>query len=222
MRTEPEAPTVVQAFASLDLESEAWIRSLGGSGNERDDAIARLHALLLRVARSEARRRANSLRIDGPELDDLAHQAASDALVAIVAKLEQFRGESRFTTWVYKFAVFEVSTKFRRHYWKSPPVAMESEEWERLPDRFGVEPERALERRALIDAMHEAVETSLTAHQREIFVAIVLRGTPLDVMVEQSGSNRNAIYKTLFDARGKLRDVLAANGHLGTERARDR
>jgi RNA polymerase sigma-70 factor (ECF subfamily) len=222
MRTEPDVPIGEQAVASLDPESEAWIRSLASSGDERDDAIARLHALLLRVARFEARRRAYRLGIDGPELDDLSHQAASDALVAIVAKLEQFRGESRFTTWAYKFAVFEVSTKFRRHFWTAPPTAIDTEDWERLPDRFGVEPERASERRALIDAMHDAVESSLTSHQREIFVAIVLRGTPLDVLVEQLGSNRNAIYKTLFDARRKLRAVLAANGHLDTEGVTDR
>jgi RNA polymerase sigma-70 factor (ECF subfamily) len=223
MRIKPDTSNLERTVASLDSESEAWVRSLGASGNEREDAIARLHALLLRVALFEARRRADRLGIDGPELDDLAHQAASDALLAIVAKLEQFRGESRFTTWAYKFAVFEVSTKFRRHFWTAPSIGMDSEEWERLPDRFGVEPDRASERRALIDAMHEAVETSLTDHQREIFVAIVLRGTPLDVVVEQLGSNRNAVYKTLFDARRKLRAVLAANGHLDIdEEVKDR
>jgi RNA polymerase sigma-70 factor (ECF subfamily) len=216
MPREPNFSVAEHASASLDPESEAWIRSLAASGGERDEAISSLYALLLRVARFEARRRADRLGIDGPELDDLAHQAASDALVAILAKLEQFRGDSRFTTWAYKFVVFEVSTKFRRHFWKAPPVAMDLEEWERLPDRFGVEPDRASERRALIDALKTAVESSLTAHQREIFVAIVLRGTPLDVVVEQLGSSRNAVYKTLFDARSKLRRVLAANGYLGT------
>ena len=142
--------------------------------------------------------------------------------VAIVAKLDQFRGESRFSTWVYKFAIFEVSTKFRRHFWTKPTTPMDPEEWERLPDRFGVEPDQLAERRELIDAMHIAVETALTARQRQIFVAIVLRGVPLDVLVEQLGSNRNAIYKTLFDARRKLRVALAANGHLDDDEVRSR
>jgi RNA polymerase sigma-70 factor (ECF subfamily) len=218
MCTEPDVPVIERLTTSLDPESEEWIRSLGASGNERDEAVDRLHELLLRVARFEARRRGDRLGINGAEVDDLSHQAASDALIAIVAKLEQFRGESRFTTWAYKFVVFEVSTKFRRHFWIAPTVPMGTEEWERLPDRFGVDPERTSERRELIDAMREAVTSSLTAHQREIFVAIVLNGTPLDVLVEQLGSSRNAIYKTLFDARRKLRIVLAANGYLDNER----
>ena len=207
---------------SGDPESEAWIRSLRASGFEQEEAVGRLHLLLVRAARAEARRRADRLGITGPEVDDLATQAASDALVVIVAKLDQFRGESRFSTWAYKFAIFEVSTKFRRHFWTAPTIQMDSEEWDRLPDRFGIEPDRIAERRELIDAMHVAVGSALTARQREIFVAIVLRGVPLDVLVEQLGSNRNAIYKTLFDARRKLRAVLAANGHLDSDEVRCR
>jgi RNA polymerase sigma-70 factor (ECF subfamily) len=202
------------ARSSSDAESEAWTRALNGVGNERDDAIVRLHGLLWRVARSEARRRSSFLGVNGVELDDIATQAASDALVAIVAKLAQFRGESRFTTWAYKFAVFEVSTKLRRHFWKAPSLAMGIEEWERLPDRFGIEPDRESERRDLIEAMRAAVTSSLTDRQRRVFVAIVLHGTPLDVLVDELGSNRNAIYKVLFDARRKLREVLATNGYL--------
>jgi len=94
----------------------------------------------LRVARAELRRRAARLRIAGPELDDLAHQAAADALLAITGKLGQFRGESRFTTWAYKFVIFEVSAKIGRHFWQRPTVPMEAEDWDKLPDRFGMGP----------------------------------------------------------------------------------
>jgi RNA polymerase sigma-70 factor, ECF subfamily len=86
----------------LDPDSAEWIRSLTGTGPEREQALARLHELLLRVARSEVNRRGPRLQITGPELDDLAHQAAADAMMAIIGKVEQFRGESRFTTWAYK------------------------------------------------------------------------------------------------------------------------
>jgi RNA polymerase sigma-70 factor, ECF subfamily len=217
MANGPDIPVDERQVALPDPESEEWTRLLSAPGDQRDAAIARLYPYLLRVARAEARRRAGRFGIDGPEIDDIAHQAASDALIAIVAKLETFRGESRFTTWAYKFVVFEVSTKLRRHFWRAPSTAMDAEGWERLPDRFGVEPDREYERRVLVDAMRVAVESTLTVHQREVFVAIVLQGTPLDVVVEQQGSNRNAIYKTLFDARRKLRGALAANGHLEIE-----
>lgn len=164
--------------------------------------------------RAESHRRSAQLGTAGPEVDDLAHQAAADALVAIMAKLRQFRGESRFTTWAYKFVVFEVSTKFNRHFWRSRDLSLAEEDWERLPDRFGFQPEEISERRAVIAAVRAAVDAELTEHQRRVFIAIVLNGEPLDVVVAELGSNRNAIYKTMFDARRKLRGYLVANGYL--------
>ena len=95
--------------AGLDAESAGWIQALAGAGPRREAALARLHALLVRIAQGEAARRGPRLRITGPELDDLAYQAAADALLAITGKVGQFRGESRFTTWAYKFVIFEVS-----------------------------------------------------------------------------------------------------------------
>ena len=196
-----------------DPESAAWREALLASGAVRDAAIKRLHELLLRVARSELHRR-RQWEISGPELDDLAHQAAADALVAILAKVDRFRGESRFTTWAYRFVILEVSTKLGRHFWRTSRPPMEDEGWERLPDRFGVDAQRQAEWRELVVALREAVDDELTAHQRRIFVAIVLQGVPLDALVIDLGSNRNAIYKTLFDARRKLRVALAANGYM--------
>jgi RNA polymerase sigma-70 factor, ECF subfamily len=206
--------------STLDPDSAEWLDALGGSHTEVRAAQVRLHALLLRVARSEVHRRGSHLHVSGPELDDIAHQAAADAMVAITGKLGQFRGESRFTTWAYKFVIFEVSTKIGRHFWRNPTVAMDAEDWDRLPDRFGLEPDRALEWQDLVEALHRAVDEVLTRRQREIFVAIVLNGVPLDTLVVEFGSNRNAIYKMLFDARRKLRSSLVAYGYLDTETQR--
>ena len=128
--------TVPEALADparLDAESAEWLRELAGTGARREAALARLHELLLRIARKETARRGPRLAISGPELDDLAHQAAADALLAITAKIEQFRGESRFTTWAYKFVIFEVSTKIGRHFWRDPAVPIDAEDWDRLP-----------------------------------------------------------------------------------------
>jgi RNA polymerase sigma-70 factor (ECF subfamily) len=205
---------------TLDPDSAEWLGSLRGTETEREAGLVRLHELLLRIARGEVHRRSRQLHISGPELEDMAYQAAADALVAITAKLDQFRGESRFTTWAYKFAVFEVSTKIGRHFWRNPTVAMNAEDWDRLPDRFGLQPARESEWRDLVAALHRAVDEVLTDRQRRIFVAIVLNGVSLDALVVELGSNRNAIYKMLFDARRKLRSALVANGHLDTESSR--
>src|SRR5437660_1134556 len=187
------------------------------AGQRRQAALARLHELLVRIARGEVARRGPRLRISGPELDDLACQAAADALLAITSKLGQFRGESRFTTWAYKFVIFEVSAKIGRHFWRNPGVWLDGEDWDRLPDRFGFDPAREAEWRDLLGALHRAVDAVLTARQRMVFVAIVLNGVPLDALVVELASNRNAIYKTLFDARRKLRAALAANGYIGND-----
>ena len=188
--------------------------ALAGAGRRREAALARLHELLVRIARGEAARRGPRLAITGPELDDLAFQAAADALVAITGKLGQFRGESRFTTWVYKFVIFEVSAKIGRHFWRHPAVRLDAEDWEQLPARFGADPAHQAEWGDLFAALRRAVDTELTSRQREVFVAIVLNDVPLDTLVMHLGSSRNAIYQVLFEARRKLRAALAANGYL--------
>lgn len=202
---------------ALDSESAYWLGALRASGAEREAALGHLYARLLRIARAELRRRSFAARIAGAELDDLAHQAASDALLAIDAKLDRFRGESRFTTWAYKFVVFEVSNKVGRHFWRHPSAAMEAEDWEMLPDRFGLDPADHAEWGEILSALRRAVDEDLSDRQRRVFVAIVLNGVPLNALVAELDTNRNAIYKTMFDARRKLRAALVANGHLDAE-----
>jgi len=213
-----EQPPV--APAGLDPDSAEWLRVLADTGPRREPALARLHEMLLRIARGEVRRRGPRLKLTGPELDDLAYQAAADALIAITGKLGQFRGESRFTTWAYKFVIFEVSAKIGRHFWRHPGVRLDAEDWDRLPDRFAFDPAREVEWRDLAAAVRRAVDTELTPRQREVFVAIVVNGVPLDTLALSLGSSRNAIYKMMFDARRKLRAVLAANGYLPDDSAR--
>ena len=99
----------------LDLESRAWLAELRATGEAHDAAVARLHALLLRAARFEVARRRPALpHLRGDELDDIALEAADDALVSVLRKLDDFRGASRFTTWAYKFALLEAAVKLRK------------------------------------------------------------------------------------------------------------
>ena len=217
---DPAVDKTAVAAGRLDPESAGWLSALTRTGPAREAALTRLHELLVRIAHAELRRRGPQPQITGPELDDLAYQAAADALLAITGKLGQFRGESRFTTWAYKFVVFEVSAKLGRHFWRRPTVPLGGEAWERLPDRFGFDPAQQSEWRDLLAALRRAVDEELTPRQREVFVAIVVNDVPLDALAIQLGSNRNAIYKMVFDARRKLRAALAANGYLGPESSR--
>jgi RNA polymerase sigma-70 factor, ECF subfamily len=196
-----------------DRDSERWVSQLRPGHEQRDRTVARLHDVLLRSAYREISRRRSQLgTISGPELDDLAHQAADDALVKILAKLDEFRCESRFTTWAYKFAIFEVAGKMARHAWRTHPPGAKALVWERLPDSFAPRPGDRLEQREQLKALAAAIG-ELPDRQREVFVAIALNDVPIDVLALRLGSNRNAIYKNLFDARRTLRNHLAAAGH---------
>lgn len=209
----------VRSFA--DAESAAWVAALEGPAGERDDAIKRLHEMLVRIGHAEARRRTSASVLDGPELEDVVQQAADDALVAILRKLGSFRGESRFTTWAAKFVILEVASKVSRHQWRKRSVPVDAGDWDRLPDAFGFDPAQRNEWADLIRALRRGIDETLTAHQRRVFKAIVVDRQPLDALVAETGGNRNAIYKTLFDARRKLRAFLVANGYLDGGTSRD-
>ncbi len=199
----PESPAAIG-----DRESERWLAALRGAGAERDGAIARLHELLLGAARFElSRRRAALSFVRGEELDDVATQAADDALVAVLGKLDDFRGESRFTTWAYKFALLEAGVRLRRRAWQDREVVLEPEAWNAFADSGSALHER-LAAAQLLDDLRVAVDRALTPHQRTVFVALALNEVPIDVLSERLGSSRGALYKTLHDARKRLRAEL--------------
>jgi RNA polymerase sigma-70 factor (ECF subfamily) len=204
--------------AGPDAESRAWVRSLQGP-DQRDEAVARLHELLLGAARFEvARRRVTLPHLRGNDLDDLAQQSADDALVALLAKLDTYRGDSRFTTWAYKFALLEAAVKLRRRAWQGREFPLQPEAWPLFPNS-DPSPEASAERTELFRELQQGIAGELTPHQREVLVATTLNGVPIDVLAERLNTTRGALYKTLHDARHKLRAHLAARGmSIGDER----
>ena len=196
----------------MEREYRHWLEGLRPGSPGHDGTVAELRALLLRVARHELSRRRHQLgSISGPELEDLAEQSANDAVVKVMAKLDGFRRASRFTTWAIKFAIFEVSAKVDRHQWRDRPADAEAC-WDTIPDSISPGPERAVEERDVLAVLSRAIE-QLTERQRHVFVAIALNEVSIDVVALELDTNRNAIYKNLFDARRKLRSVLAGAGH---------
>jgi RNA polymerase sigma-70 factor (ECF subfamily) len=184
-----ESAALTRAPRPLDEESREWLRDLRGTGARRDAAVARLHALLLRAARFEVARRRPSLpHLRGNELDEIALEAADDALMSVLARLDDFRGASRFTTWVYKFALLEAAVKLRRRAWQGREVPLEPETWS-LFSSSAPEPD-----------------------ELRVLVALALNGVPIDVLAERLNTTRGALYKTLHDARQKLRRHLRDSG----------
>jgi RNA polymerase sigma-70 factor (ECF subfamily) len=189
-----------------DPESVAMVQALSETGPAHDAAVERLHALLLRAARFELARRGRE-----HDREDLAVQAADDALLAILRKLHTSRGDSRFTTWAYKFALLEAAVKDRRRTWEGREVPLEEDGWARLADP-GRTPAGDAETAELMDAVRRGIAEGLTPHQRSVLIAITLNDVPIDVLAERLATTRGALYKTLHDARRKLRARLAAEG----------
>jgi RNA polymerase sigma-70 factor, ECF subfamily len=205
--TVPTAASQTESLP-LDEESREWLSSLRATGTRRDEALARLHALLLRAARFEvSRRRAALPHLRGDDLDDLAVQAADDALVSVLRRLDDFRGASRFTTWAYKFALLEAAVKLRRRAWQGREIPLEPESWS-LFAGAEIGPDESAEQSELLETLQQAIAEVLTPHQRRVLVALALNGVPIDVLAERLSTTRGALYKTLHDARRKLRAHL--------------
>jgi RNA polymerase sigma-70 factor, ECF subfamily len=205
------AATAAQAAATA-AESRWWLEALRGRGPEHERAVAELHGLLLRAARFEVgRRRAGLAFVRGEELEDIALQAADDALVAVLAKLDTFGGRSRFTTWAYKFALLEAGVRLRRRAWQGREVVLDDAGWTRFADEAAA-PQADVETSELISAVGTCIAEGLTPHQRRVLVALAIDGVPIDVLAERLGTTRGALYKTLHDARRRLRAALAEGG----------
>ena len=198
----------------LDPASREWIRDLRSEGSSHDRAVTRLHDFLLRVARAEAtRRRARLPEEVANEIEDLCVQAASDATMAVLGKLDTFRGAARFTTWAAKFVILELSTRLRRRAWRGRAIPSDEGAWDRFADS-APSPLQGIEHGELLAALRRAVEDDLTERQRLVFRASLLDDVPLDVLAERLQSSRGAIYKVLHDARRKLRTSLTHAGYL--------
>ena len=129
----------------------------------------------------------------------------------MLAKLDAYRGASRFTTWAYKFALLEAGVRLRRRAWQEREVVLEPEAWPLMADA-GKSPDSQAETGELMQALKHSIDECLTHHQREVLVALTLNAVPLDVLAERLDTTRGALYKTLHDARRKLRADLARRG----------
>jgi RNA polymerase sigma-70 factor (ECF subfamily) len=193
-------PVVRSRERSLDPESRRWLEELRADGPLREEAVGRLHALLLRAARFEVMRRGAT----SPELDELAEEAAGDAALSVLRRLDDFRGQSRFTTWAYKFALLEAAVKMRKRAWQGREIPLDYETWSLLPSDEA-EPSAEVEQAELLARVQQGIGECLTPHQRRVLLALAVDGVPIDVLAEKLDSNRGALYKTLHDARQKLR-----------------
>lgn len=198
---------------SIDTESSDWLAALRGESAARDDAVRRLHALLLRATRWQVRRMVGLLPSgsDASDLDVLARQAADDATMAVLGRLGDFAGRSRFTTWAYKFGILQASVTIRREAWRHREIPTEPTAWPYHPDP-GAAPDQEAEALVVAKVLRTAIDSQLTPHQRDVLTALAINDVPVDVLADRLGTTRGALYKTLHDARARLRLALHEQG----------
>lgn len=225
LRLRPTGYVVVRARynpyrlnAKSSRSNEEWLSALKSSGAEQAAAISDLRAYALRAALYSLRRNRGSLRsLGSTEINQLAEDCAQEAVLAILRHLDEFRGESRFTTWAYSFAVNTALVAARRERWKRVPLdtvldSPDLGEWTAGEGRTSGDPQRATLEKEVLAVVREAIDHQLTNRQRQALKAVIFEGVPLDELVRHWGSNRNAVYKLLHDARRKLKAHLAERG----------
>ena len=204
----PQASTRIRPTLRLDAESRAWWARLHGAEPARACAIAELHERLRLEAWFHIRLRARRMpAFPSSDLNDLAVQAANDALLAVVRKLDEFRGESQFWTWARRFAQLEAAVSIRRRLGhdqlaKDPARTLE------VPDP-GCSPQDRAEIRELLWKVNDLIANRLTPHQRTVLIAIAIDGVSAATLAIELGTTPGAIYKTVHDARRKLAAELA-------------
>ncbi len=160
----PRGATDQESSEAPVQRRDELLDALRSEGPQREEALRQLHALLLRATRFEiGRRREAVARVRGEEIDDLANQAADDALVAVLGKLDDYRGQSRFTTWAYKFALLEAGVRLRRRAWQQHETLLAADAWPRLAGAAG--PQGHAQRGELLAAVYRLIDGALTPHK---------------------------------------------------------
>lgn len=203
--------------------NEQWLNDLRSSSPEQAEALEELRTLLLRGSLyTFSRSLGPGSAWNGEEVLRLAEDCAQEALIAILSHLSDFRGDSKFTTWAYKFAVNYALSTARRERWKGISL----DELSPLNDDFdwissaalpGNSPAQSILQGEVWMEIRRILKTELTDRQRQVIKWMVFDEVPMDVVVERLGSNRNAVYKLLHDARQKVKQQLEARGFSTAE-----
>ncbi len=196
--------------------NQEWVRDLIAQGDAQIAAIADLRQILLRAAlytfsRSDLAQRSHH------EVEQLAEDCAQDALLTVLQHVHEFRSDSKFTTWAYKFAINFALVAARRERWKGVSLDQLLEdaalpEWPVQDGDPAGNPDRATQQTIVWATIHEVIEQELTERQRQVLKAMVFDEVPLDEVARHLHSNRNAVYKLVHDARRKLKARLQARG----------
>ena len=193
-------------MSQVDPQPDLWVQRLQAGSAEREPALEELRAFLLRgLAKSLSHRYGGGL-----DLDDVVQVA----LLRILASLDSFRSESRFTTWAMSIAVRIGISELRRRHYRDVSLNFDSTDAHlRLdPILLASSPaDREPSRQSLFALLQKLIDETLSERQR-IAIRGTLEGLPIEEIAHRLGANRNAIYKLVHDARVRLRESFEACG----------
>jgi RNA polymerase sigma-70 factor (ECF subfamily) len=200
--------------------NEEWLHELTAEGEAQEAAIIDLRDLLLRATLYFFNRNLGDFKgMNHDEILQRAEDGAQEALIAVLKHLPDFRGDSKFTTWAYKFAINIALMTSRRERWKNVSIDQFSQdeessfhEWMIRDDSTIPAPDQSALQGEVGEILREVIEHDLTDRQRQVLILMVFNEVPMDEVVQRFGTNRNAIYKLLHDARRKLKASLQARG----------
>ena len=210
----PQGYTRQAAMTAPEKTTEPadWVLALATPGPEQAVAMRQLHQLMLRAAGHQVWRMRAVLPDPSPAtVEVIVNQAADEAMTSLLGKLHTFEGRSRFSTWAFKFAILQAATEVRRLQWQHREVELRDLD---LPAATHDGPEHHAEGNDLAGAVADAMRTVLTPYQRRIAIALLVDAVPIDVLAQRLGTSRGALYKTVHDARVRLRGELTAKGYL--------
>lgn len=211
--------TLIGDEAHTGEPGDDWITRLSMTGPIRDEAVAQLRELLLRAARHQLARMHEGFELGSTHRESIVQSAADEATVSVLSRLDSFEGRSKFTTWAYKFGIIHTLVEVRRAAWSDREILMHDVTESSTPP--GSSPEAYAEGRDLATCVRDGMALVLTPHQRRVAVAILVDEVPIDVLAERLGTTRSALYKTVHDARKRLRSYLSTQGYFFEDSAKE-
>lgn len=201
------------------MPDSEWVARLSATGRVHAVAVGHLHELMLRSARHQVGRMPEAVGLGAARRDEIVHSAADAATVSVLSRLSAFEGRSRFTTWAYKFAILHAGVEVRRAVWRDREIPLRDVPEQR--EAAVSSPEAYAEVRELAEAVRDGIREALSPHQRRVAIAVLVDEVPIDVLAERLGTSRGALYKTLHDARQRLRVFLAQRGFMSARNPKE-
>lgn len=190
--------------------NQEWLSDLRSQGERQNQAISDLRDIILS---SLPYALSKWLSPGDPRFSPFTEDVAQESILRVIDKLDTFQNKSKFTTWVYTITVRVALTELRRARWKEISLddLMMGNTRDKKSHEFSEKNpklEKNIEQKELIDLLRDVIEKVLSKKQQTALISVAIKGMPIAEVARRMGTNRNAMYKLIHDARVKLKTRL--------------